>query len=266
MKKILCAILLAITYIPASAKLDTTIVLTPNFITVLIFPYDVSDAVWGSDMVATEKVAMHPNILKVKCKTSFNTATSLHVFTSSKTYLFTLVPGKEAGQLLYDFTSPDSNNPVYQPGITTPNPQYIQRVAGQIASEKPFSKVAVRKNGISLLFQGIFAQDNYMFLKFVIRNRSNLPYQVSFADLYVKDQKVFKRSSDQSIQLVPITAIPLPHVPGNSSLTWIVPVRRITFPDKKRLFVELTESFGGRHLKLGIKNKKILNAKILTNE
>ena len=61
----------------------------------------------------------------------------------------------------------------------------------------------------------------------------------------------------QEIVITPITVWePTEKVPPNTLKTFVVVLPKFTIPDKKNLFVELTEESGGRHLQLKLRNRK----------
>ena len=117
---------------------------------------------------------------------------------------------------------------------------------------------------MSLALMGIYIKGDVMFYRFRIINRSNIDYDVDFLKFYIRDKARIKRTASQEVEVSPIYV----HgndkkVDGNSSTEIVFALQKLTIPEAKYLEVELFEKNGGRHLNIDIKNKTIVNARLL---
>src|SRR5690606_33744078 len=95
------------------------------------------------------------------------------------------------------------------------------------------------------------------FYRIIIENATNISYTLDRLRFLIRDQKRSRRTASQDIEITPITVWePTEKVPPNTLKTFVVVLPKFTIPDKKNLFVELTEESGGRHLQLKLRNRK----------
>lgn len=117
------------------------------------------------------------------------------------------------------------------------------------------------KNGIKAVLNGIGTAGDYILLDIGFENFTHLPYEIDRIRFRIEDEKQHKATTVQSIELIPVSIlldIPLfEHRYRN-----IFVLNRLTFPDHKRLRVELSEKqISGRSVTFDIHYRDILKAK-----
>ena len=117
------------------------------------------------------------------------------------------------------------------------------------------------KYKVSLSLRGIYIQDQVMFYHIRIVNKSNIPYQPQLLQFFIEDKIQAKRTASQELLMAPLHCHSNQKlILGNTSSDLVYALPKFTIPNAKRLVVELMEEHGGRHLRLGIKNRDILRA------
>lgn len=111
---------------------------------------------------------------------------------------------------------------------------------------------------------GLFIHDNIMYLRVSISNKTNINYDIDQLRFYIRDQKKAKRTATQELEINPLyikgdTSV----IAGETERVFVYAVPKFTIPDKKYLTIELMEKNGGRHLKIKVRNKTIVLAKLL---
>lgn len=253
-----------------NARLDSIlpydIQVTDQATTVISFPYTVLNADCGNESLRAEKVPEKANVIKVKAAVPFTDLTSLHVFTADGgIYTFKVSYRPALSTLTYDLKVPAPQTGIFAGSlpIAPLNERDLKADLEKIKSGKKFIHISNRKFKLRLSLQGIYAHNNTVFLKFRVVNRSRLSYQAGWANLYIEDKKVARRSSVQQIPIPPKYTDALPFLEGKAGREWILAIPQTTIPDKKRMTFELQEQNGGRHITLTIRNRDLFKAKSL---
>ena len=242
-----------------------------NTTTILIFPSAVQQVDRGERDLMAQKQAGVENVLKVKAARKDFQPTNLHVFTADgHVYAFDIEYVPNPLQTTYDLTrltttdSAESNSKGLI--VLSGKPFDTQKIANDIAkikNEKPFFSHRNRKFQMELRLQTIYRSDNILFIGFKIINRSNLPYDVDFAQLYIQDKRQLKRASTQQREITPIYRDSISCIPGKSAVEWVVAIPRLTVPEHRQFALEIYEKNGGRHIRLEVANRQLFKAKEL---
>jgi conjugative transposon TraN protein len=131
-------------------------------------------------------------------------------------------------------------------------------------SKEKINSVKDKRFGIRVKLNGLFIHDNVMYLRISIANKTNINYGIDQLRFYIRDQKKAKRTATQELEINPLyikgdTAV----IVGQTERVFVYAVSKFTIPDKKYLVIELMEKNGGRHLKIKVRNKTIIQAKLL---
>ncbi len=225
--------------------------------TSIIFPYTIKSIDKGSAEVLVQKAKGVENILLVKAAKQHFFQTNLTVVTSDgKLYVFVLN---------YDETCPDLNfkaeNAVVASrdvlfSLENENQKRIEQCAlTAYSKKKKISGLKKSKYQIRLEVNGIFIQQDVLYLRIVFENKSKINYDIDQLRFFIRDKKKSKRTASQEIELQPLYATSSSSViPYKSEIIKVYALEKFTIPENKYLTLQMIEKNGGRHLEVDINN------------
>jgi len=236
-------------------KLEITFNKTTN----LVFPSAITTFDRGSQDILVQKANGVENILRVKADIKNFSETNLSVVTSD---------GK-----LYSFLVEYTDRPTYlniNMDIRKENAQLelnkgdLSIYSGKAQASEPNFSIRRENSLVSLALNGIYIRENALFFKLGFENNSNLNYDIDQLRFTISDKHKAKRTAIQEIEIEPL------YISGNISqvkatniTSVIVALPKFTIADDKYLTIQVMEKNGGRNLFLKVKNKHIINAKML---
>ncbi|MWB92916.1 conjugative transposon protein TraN [Flavobacterium sp. GA093] len=225
--------------------------------TSIIFPYKIKSIDKGSAEVLVQKAKGVENILLVKAAKQHFFQTNLTVVTSDgKLYVFVLN---------YDDSCPDLNfkaeNAVAASrdvlfSLENENQKRTEQCAWSAYSKKKkISGLKKSKYQIRLEVNGIFIQQNVLYLRVVFENKSKINYDIDQFRFFIRDKRKSKRTASQEIELEPLYATSSSSViPYKSEIIKVYALEKFTIPENKYLTIQMIEKNGGRHLEVDINN------------
>ena len=225
--------------------------------TSIIFPYTIKSIDKGSAEVLVQKAKGVENILLVKAAKQHFFQTNLTVVTSDgKLYVFVLN---------YDDSCPDLNfkaeNAVAASrdvlfSLENENQKRIEQCAlAAYSKKKKISGLKKSKYQIRLEVNGIFIQQDVLYLRVVFENKSKINYDIDQLRFFIRDQKKSKRTASQEIELQPLYATSSSSViPYKSEIIKVYALEKFTIPENKYLTLQMIEKNGGRNLEVDINN------------
>ncbi|AWK04835.1 conjugative transposon protein TraN [Flavobacterium crocinum] len=225
--------------------------------TSIIFPYTIKSIDKGSVEVLVQKAKGVENILLVKAAKEHFLQTNLTVVTSDgKLYVFVLN---------YDDSCPDLNfkaeNAVAASrdvlfSLENENQKRIEQCAlAAYSKKKKISGLKKSKYQIRLEVNGIFIQQNVLYLRVVFENKSKINYDIDQFRFFIRDKRKSKRTASQEIELEPLYATSSSSViPYKSEIIKVYALEKFTIPENKYLTLQMIEKNGGRHLEVDINN------------
>lgn len=225
--------------------------------TSIIFPYTIKSIDKGSAEVLVQKAKGVENILLVKAAKQHFFQTNLTVVTSDgKLYVFVLN---------YDDSCPDLNfkaeNAVAASrdvlfSLENENQKRTEQCAWSAYSKKKkISGLKKSKYQIRLEVNGIFIQQNVLYLRVVFENKSKINYDIDQLRFFIRDKRKSKRTASQEIELEPLYATSSSSViPYKSEIIKVYALEKFTIPENKYLTIQMIEKNGGRHLEVDINN------------
>ncbi|MEO6177435.1 MAG: conjugative transposon protein TraN [Flavobacterium circumlabens] len=225
--------------------------------TSIIFPYTIKSIDKGSAEVLVQKAKGVENILLVKAAKQHFFQTNLTVVTSDgKLYVFVLN---------YDDSCPDLNfkaeNAVAASrdvlfSLENENQKRTEQCAWSAYSKKKkISGLKKSKYQIKLEVNGIFIQQNVLYLRVVFENKSKINYDIDQFRFFIRDKRKSKRTASQEIELEPLYATSSSSViPYKSEIIKVYALEKFTIPENKYLTIQMIEKNGGRHLEVDINN------------
>lgn len=225
--------------------------------TSIIFPYTIKSIDKGSAEVLVQKAKGVENILLVKAAKQHFFQTNLTVVTSDgKLYVFVLN---------YDDSCPDLNfkaeNAVAASrevlfSLENENQKRIEQCAlTAYSKKKKISGLKKSKYQIRLEVNGIFIQQDVLYLRVVFENKSKINYDIDQFRFFIRDKRKSKRTASQEIELEPLYATSSSSViPYKSEIIKVYALEKFTIPENKYLTIQMIEKNGGRHLEVDINN------------
>jgi len=213
----------------------------------LIFPQIVASVDRGSRDVLVQKVKGMENVLQVKAGRGNFSQTNLTVITADgKLYSFLVDYAANSSILNIELSKTFS---------------VFERIAAQ---KRCLSGPKDKQYDMLLRLSGLYIEQNIIYYQLELQNRSNIPYDVDMLRFFIKDKKQSKRTASQELEQTPLevygnTGL----IEGRSKRVIVVALPKFTIPNKKLLFIQLTEKNGGRNLQLKIKNRSIIRAKAI---
>ncbi len=243
-----------------------SVILTYNKTSSIIFPSVIKSVDRGSRDVLAQKAKGVDNVLQLKAGRENFPETNLTVITADGIlHQFTINYSSQPTNLTVDMSS-DGIERKATPVLfkTEMTEADMEKYATSIASMRKRNIVKESEYKMSLALQGIYIKDNIMFYRVRIGNQSNINYSIDFLKFYIRDKVRIKRTASQELAIKPL------YIYGNNEevngkshtdLVYVLP--KFTIPESKYLNIELFEANGGRHFSLPIKNKDIVNARLL---
>jgi conjugative transposon TraN protein len=225
--------------------------------TSIIFPYTIKSIDKGSAEVLVQKAKGVENILLVKAAKQHFFQTNLTVVTSDgKLYVFVLN---------YDDSCPDLNfkaenavaasrNVLFS--LENENQKRIEHCAlAAYSKKKKISGLKKSKYQIRLEVNGIFIQQDVLYLRVVFENKSKINYDIDQFRFFIRDKRKSKRTASQEIELEPLYATSSSSViPYKSEIIKVYALEKFTIPENKYLTIQMIEKNGGRNLEVDINN------------
>ena len=231
----------------------------------IIFPYSIISVDIGSRDVLAQKAKGVENILQIKAAKESFPQTNISIITADGTLTSFILDYAEQPSVLSLSLIPEEKKNSSCILSETFNEAEVQKYAklASVSKEK-ISRIKDKRFGICMKLNGLFIHDNIMYLRMSIANKTNINYNIDQLRFYIRDQKKTKRTATQEIEINPLyvkddTAV----IVGQTERVFVYAVPKFTIPDKKYLVIELMEKNGGRHLKIKVRNKTILQAKLL---
>lgn len=248
MKQLACWVC-AISWLASCFGQTSSLAVTTNKTTSLIFPFTIRHVDRGTRDVLVQQVKEADNILLVKAAGKDFPETNLTVVTSD-------------GSNYYFLVSYDNNPLSFVYNLPAQASASLTTYANSIAcNRRSVHGIAARKWDMLLKVSGIYIKDNNIFYQLQLDNQSPIDYDVDFLRFYIRDKKQSKRTAIQENELKPL------HISGNTSQVKansksviVVALEKFTIPDAKFLAIEINEKNGGRHLSMRVNNRKIMRA------
>ncbi|MBN8836128.1 MAG: DUF4138 domain-containing protein [Sphingobacteriia bacterium] len=242
-------ILLCFFWLVCSAKAQTTLCVSTNKTTSLIFPFAIKHVDRGSQSVLAQQVKDVPTILLVKAAVADFNETNLSVVTDDGS-LYSFAVCYEANPAKWVHYLPVNNKAttaMYANGILD-NTATIKHI-----KDKQIESVAA--------ISGIYIKEDILFYQVTIENNSSIDYTIDLIRFFIRDKKKSKRTAVQEIELKPVYITGnMNKVAAGTTSKLVFALEKFTVPDAKQLILQINEKNGGRHFSLRIKNKHLMQA------
>lgn len=247
MKRLVC--LAMVSWLVVSAIAQTSLCISTDKTTSLIFPFAIRHVDRGTQSVLVQPVKEVPTILLVKAATKDFGETNLSVITDDgSVYSFEVCYDKKPTVWVYHLPINKNATLATYANTILDNPQTIRGIKD-------------KKWDILAQIKGIYIKGDVIYYQLYLVNQSPIDYDIDLLRFYIRDKKKSNRTAIQENELKPLyVAGNITQVEANSSSVVVVALNKFTIPDAKYLAVQLMEKNGGRHLSMKMSNKKIMQA------
>jgi len=270
----------------ASVRGSYPVELSYSKTTHIIFPSKIQDFDAGSDVVIATVPEKLMNVLRVKSDAKgFPGETNMTVFTEDGG-LFSFLIRYNDNPAVFNINI--SNNIVADDNATqsmgigqssnnSPNVYVIEEGSYLEESLKASSldvlvrkdfirQVGARKSDLNVFLRGVFLdENNVLYLKLDMKNKSLMPYQIDFVKVFIRDKNHIRRMAAQEKEIPVLMDYPMSvaQVSGLQSLEKVIAIPYSTLTDGKLMEIEIYEKAGGRHMKFHLGNDILLKVKRL---
>jgi conjugative transposon TraN protein len=239
-----------------------------NKTTSLIFPFAITSVDRGSKDVLVQKARGVENVLLVKAGKKEFSETNLTIITADGilhpiTVNYSEQPPTQTITVA-NISALDDRTLIFVEDAV--NARDVQTTSEHVLLQKSAGRIeGQNKSKMSFKLQSISINNDLIYYRVQIRNKSAITYDVKSLKFYIRDKKKVKRTSSQEIEAVPVyIGNNKTTIPGYASADMVFALRKFTIPDGKVLDIELFEQNGGRNLNLKIDNRDILKARSIT--
>ena len=230
--------------------------------TSMIFEYPIVNVDRGSRDLIAQKVGEVENILQLKAGLRNLSETNLTVITADGSlHHFYVTYSDHPDAQVYKIS-----DPLISARFDGSKTSIEYEVATDRILDQRAPRLVAKDNGfrITLAVTGIYVHDDMLLLRVVLRNKSNIKYDIQSVRFFVRDKKNLRRTASQEIELRPLyVRNETKSIKGNGSADVVFVLRKFTIPDSKTLDIELFERDGGRNLKIHIGHQSIIKAERL---
>lgn len=236
----------------------------------IIFPAQIKFVDRGTGDIIARKASEVSNVLQLKANRENFPETNLTVITADGIlHHFTINYHKDPDRLSLELNelgivTDQAKQPaiLFQQEMTETDLDQCSREI--VEADKVTMIKQEREYKIGMFLKGIYIKNNVMFFHFTMNNTSNINYDVDFLRFYIHDREKVKRTASQEVAVKPLYRYGDDKlIPANSKQDVVYALNKFTIPDAKNLVIEMFEQNGGRHLKLGITNRNIVNARLI---
>lgn len=215
----------------------------------LVFPFPVVHVDRGHSSVSAQLIAENKKVLLVKATSHSLEAANLSVITSDgSVFALRLCYASEPSQLVIRLPEQNSAS--------------TQRVAENIIDyPRHLRRPKASSWDMTLSLTGSYVKDGIIYFQLELVNESSIDYPISLLRFSIRDQHKQKRSSVQEVDCTPLSLAGYHSlVPAGTRRVIVAAFDQFTIPDRKYFSIQFMEANGGRHLKLKVSNRAIVNA------
>lgn len=232
----------------------------------LIFPYAVTSVDRGSRDILVQKAKGVRNILQVKAGKEYFSETNLSVVTEDGRFYSFVVQYDSFPAVLNLQFGKKLDTDIYGGPIHLSNDSLnaaeLHRTAELVRiSNRHQWRTTDEKYSMRLRLNAIYIRNDLFYFQVSLKNSSTINYYPDQIKFFIRDKKVARRTAHQEKIIQPKLILgPNAVITANSETAIVFALPKFTIPDKKHLYLYVTEKDGGRHLKIRIKNRQLIKA------
>ncbi|MFV0588802.1 conjugative transposon protein TraN [Bacteroides reticulotermitis] len=244
----------------------------------ILFPSEVKYVDLGSFDIIADKATGAENVVRIKAAVKgFEGETNFSVITADGCfYSFNVVYADEPAQLSIEMEDWLNRNPmggavndrmfVKLKELGGETPLVVNRIMYTLykKNKRDIKHIGSKKYGIQTLLKGLYINNDLLYLHTVLRNYSDVSFDIDYVRFKVIDKKVAKRTAMQENNIEPVrTFNRLTTIDGKTTVRNVFVLPKLTLPDDKVLVVEFYEKGGARHQSFRIENTDLVAAKTI---
>jgi conjugative transposon TraN protein len=235
--------------------------ITTHKTTHIIFPSKVVYVDVGNTSVIVDKADNIENIIRVKATDIFTEETTLTVIDDMGGYYsflvnFKLNPAKLsiniASNREADLNYAEQNGLLKtMEALEEKDLSEVQFQAQKVYEKRAYIKhLSMHRYKVNFEVNGIYYQNNLLYVSLSIENNSFIPYEVNFIKMYVRDREKVRRTSYQELEVKSLyqTGNETIKVAEKQKVKSIFVIPKLTITPDKIFYIECIEKAGGRHL------------------
>ena len=240
----------------------------------LLFPSPIRYVDLGSDLIVASKADPIANVLRIKSAVQqFDEETNFSVITEDgQFYSFDVLYNSYPETLSYDLVKMQRHQEK-----TEATDVLFEDLKGSSSSltemlmkklydnpTRQIRHIGSKSYGILFSLKALYVHNSKFYFIIDIRNSSQLSYEVDYISFTIADKKNLKRTVVQDKVISPLRTYPeIFDVDSKSRQQSVFLLNQFTLLDSQILEIELFEKNGGRHQKLEISNKELVNASLV---
>ncbi|RTL60106.1 MAG: conjugative transposon protein TraN [Sphingobacteriales bacterium] len=235
-----------------SAIAQTSLCITTDKTTSLVFPFAIRHVDRGTRDVLVQPVKELPNVLLVKAGAKDFPETNLSVITEDgNVYSFLVCYNFNPSEWVYYLPANKKATLATYANAILDNTRTIHGI-----NDKECDMLAIIK--------GIYIKSDVVYYQLQLKNESPIDYDIDLLRFYITDKRKSKRTAVQENELKPLyIAGNISQVKAFSNSVIVIALDKFTIPDAKYLAVQVMEKNGGRHFLLKVHNNDIMKARVL---
>ncbi|MFO7655667.1 MAG: conjugative transposon protein TraN [Bacteroidales bacterium] len=264
--------------IPLKSQKVERIFLTFNKTVHLFFPESVFYFDAGSEDIL---VQTKENILKLAPAVEHFKETNLTVITSDN-YCYTFIleykddiealtcfPDTGQARLIVKHTRDGkddfTNDSLHRSLLSGTFHEYVSNSRRALSMAPSFWNLGSSYKKVYLALNNIFISNNKLYVVISVGNASNIPYDIDYLKLSIKQKKQIKKTSVQEIYKEPLYIYNKADViqPREKNTFMVLVFEKFTFQQDRKLVFEMGEKNGERNILFDIRKDYIVNAAML---
>lgn len=232
----------------------------------IIFPSAIKYVDLGSGDIIAAKAPGAENVLRVKAAVeNFCDTTNISVICEDGTFYSFVVRYNSKPKRLNILLRDDN---ILVEGEHDVSPAVVDKITRAIYknNQNDIKYLGCKRYAMQMLVKSIFVYKGLFFVHIVIKNNSNIPFDVEYIRFTIQERRLIKRTARQEIQVNTVKAFNEQRtIEENSIARAVYVLPKLTISSDKIFIVQLIEKGGARNLTIQIESEDFYNAKTVEN-
>lgn len=232
----------------------------------IIFPSAIKYVDLGSGDIIAAKAPGAENVLRVKAAVeNFCDTTNISVICEDGTFYSFVVRYNSKPKRLNILLRDDN---ILVEGEHDVSPAVVDKITRAIYknNQNDIKYLGCKRYAMQMLVKSIFVYKGLFFVHIVIKNNSNIPFDVEYIRFTIQERRLIKRTARQEIQVNTVKAFNEQRtIEENSIARAVYVLPKFTISSDKIFIVQLIEKGGARNLTIQIESEDFYNAKTVEN-
>lgn len=240
----------------------------------LLFPSPIRYVDLGSDLLVANKAEPVGNVLRIKSAVrDFEEETNFSVITEDgKFYSFDVFYSSYPDALSYNLLKMQRSHErqyiadVLFEDLRGSSSSFTELIMENLyeKSSKTIKHISSRSYGIQFSVRALHVNDSKFFFTLEIKNSSNVAYDIDLVNFKIIDKRNLKRTVVQDKLLDPVRVyFPKMTASHHSDISGVYLLDQFTLLKDQVLEIEILEKNGGRHQKVQLDNKDLIQARLI---